>query len=483
MPDLLQELLQDVTLEPRDPALRSVAELEDAFGMSLSSAVLAYFSAHQTHHLGSSGALYCSDEPCFPAVGSPRGNLFAQVLRERPELIAAFTGSMVLGSDGGGQGYFVDLSPGGDAVAIYGPGVGELRPLTDSLESFAGLVRLDALWAEYAEANDIDTGAVIDGDREVDLSKPDLTPLAKLLSTLQGRLHLPGYDGTEVCSDFDEIVGALAGSPLRLPTPPRFVEAHERAYPLVCMLDHGGLFPLGTYDPPDDWQSSYPDTIYWLWRSYFQEDDERLETTLRRCSDHRARLIRDAGALIASLVQSTDELPEWNHLRVLRQLVLAPPPRATEPPPGYEELLAEDGNDDSTRARLKEMLRGQPTHADAWDNLTFQFYSAAQWPQMQRCAEISAALRPEHYYPWMQLGVARMTQGHLAESLPFFDRALCLSSNPNLWLNKAGAWLELGRRDVAVATLRQLPEHNRADLIAQVDDLAPLAEEVEATGP
>ena len=482
MPDLLQRLLDDITLEPRDPALQSVAKLEEAFGTPLSGAVRAYFSVHETHHLGSSGALHCRDEPCFPAAGSPRDNLFAQVLRERQDLIAAFTGSMVLGSDGGGQDYFVDLSHGGDAVAIYGPGVGELRPLTDSLESFAGLVRLDALFAEYAEANGIDPGDVIDGDVKVDLSKPELTPLATLLSTLQGRLHLPGYDGTDVCSDFDEIVGALAGGPLRLPTTPRFVEAHERAYPLVCMLDHGGLFPLGPDDPPDDRQSSYPDTMYWLWRSYFQEDDERLQTTLRRCADHRARLIRDAGALIASVVESTDELPEWNHLRVLRQLVLAPPSRATEPPPGYEELLAEDGNDDSTRARLKEMLRGQPTHADAWDNLTFQFYSAAQWPQMQRCAEISAALRPEHYYPWMQLGVAQMSQGNLVASLPFFDRAICFSSNPNLWLNKAGAWLELGRRDLAVANLRQLPEHNRADLIAQVDDLAPLLGEVEGTG-
>ena len=483
MAELLKQLLQSISLDPRDPALGSVAELEEAFGTSLNPEATAWFLAHQGHHLGESRVLFAYDQPCFPVVGSPRDNLFAQALRGQLELIAAFTGSMVLGNDGGGQDYFIGLEAGDEGVAIYGPGVGELRPLADSLESFVGLLRLDELWDEYAEANDIDTGEVIEGDLEIDLSStPGLAPLAELLSALRGRVHLPGFEGTDVCSEFDELVGALADAPLLLSEQPGFVKAHQRAYPLMRMLDHGGLFPLGPSPLPDDWHSRYADTMYWLWRSYFQDDDKQLLAAIQRCSEHPARLIRDAAAMISSLVDSTDTLREWDHLRVLRQLVLTPGTPATEPAEGYEALLVEDSDDDATRKQLKALLRKEPTRTDAWDNLTFQFYSAQQWEPMQRCAGISAALRPEHDYAWMQLGVAHLANDRPAESLPFFDRSLCFSSNPNLWLNKALAWLELDRRDLAVATLRQLPAHSRAGLIAGVDDLAPLGDEVEA-GP
>ncbi len=472
---LMDQLLERVTLGPRERTVSSVDTLEEAHGTRLTGAVRAYFERQDRCELEGMPLFHCYGH-AIPQLEPSEANRFVAAMDGELPLIGAFTGSAFLAHEGGGEVYYVSLAPDAPEVAIYGPGEGAMRYLADSLEAVAGLVLAVDRWESHAEAEGLDTEDLIEGR----VTPPGDGPLAELLAALEGHVHLPheelddddgeGAADLAVLTVLEEIVPRLAGKSLAAPRDSALVAAFERAYPIVSMLDHRGLFPLEPGQAPAGWADTAAGALHWLWHGYLTSDSDSAERALA-LADHGAALVRDAARIVADLERDPASWPALGHVPVLRELMADPPTAATEPPAGHEALL--DGSDAAKK------LERSPADADHWNALTYEHFGQSDWPSMLGCADIAAALRPHHYYPWLQRGIALMMLERYPEAVAAFDRGLCYERHDDLLLNKAMAFRESGDRDGAVATLRRIPRWKRAETIARVPELADLADSVD----
>lgn len=470
-------VLDAIQGEERATRLVLRARIEELFGQELPTDLRVYVDRLEQEDLEQASNLFqCVDGEELASDLEP--NAFTSALRHQIALFAAFTASVPIGKDGGGQWYYVALEAPHE-LGIYGPGVGELRLLADSFSSFLGLVRAEQQIADHIEEHEdeLDPDAIYEGDETLDLSRAGLEDAKRLFDALKGHVRLTGFNDSDVCSDFDELFIGQRGGVWPLDAQSRLFADHERAHPLVRMLDHMGLWELEA--ECTDFVR-VPDALYALWRLYFGDDDAALTQALVRCESHVAGMVRDAATFMHGLLDAPEEWAGQNHLRTLRELVLAGDPVAlSEPPDGSEALSAADPTDSAAMTKFKAKVRELPATADAWDALTYGYFAEERWEEMHGCAEVSIALRPQHYYAWMQRGIARHMMEQYNDALADFNVGLCFGDHNNLLLNKAIAYKDLGRHKQMIDTLRALPRHSRRDTIAAVEGLAEYVAEVE----
>jgi len=385
-------------------------------------------------------------------------NSFVEALQSLAHVVAPFTGTRFERLDGAGKGYYASLETGEVFLVDYA--LGSVRFLADSMASVERLEAALSEWHRLAKAKDIDTEDVIDGRVEVDLSSRGFSKLARQLEALSGRVDL--NDDNDVSSRFDEILLGIAGSVFRCSAKATVFDDHERAIGLIQMLSHRGLDESENEpgNEPVDWLDRSQDAIYCLWRWYF-DDNDRLSAALAQASKSQHLLVRDAACFITDLDATPTRQPAWSHLRATRDLWLEQPTALDAPAIPHDDLIGEGVE----AGRVRE----KPTNAQSWDALTYRFYQAKKWSEMERCAEISISLRPEHYYGYLQRGIARSEQGRHQESIDDYDRALCFSFHDNLFVNKALSWMSLGNPEAAIANLAQLPAHSRTQTLRRLE--------------
>ncbi len=471
-----QAILEAIEGEKRPTPLVLRARIEELFGTELPTDLHVYVDRLEREDLDQASNLcQCVDGTELASDLEP--NAFTSALRHQIALFAAFTASVPVGKDGGGQWYYVALEAPHE-LGIYGPGVGELRLLADSFTSFLGLVRAEQQIADHItdHEDELDADAIYEGDEKLDLNRAGLEDAKRLFDALVGHVRLTGFEDSDVCSDFDELFIGQRGEVWPLDAKSQLFTDHERAHPLVRMLDHMGLWELEA--ECTDFVR-VPDALYALWRLYFGSDDAALTQALVRCESHAAGMVRDASTFMRGLLDAPEDWAGQNHLRTLRALVLAgEPDTLCEPPDGSDALAAADPADNTTMTKFKAQVRKLPTTADAWDQLTYAYFAEERWEEMHACADVSIALRPQHYYAWMQRGIARHVMERYEEALADFNVGLCFGDHTNLLLNKAISYKDLGRHKQMIDTLRALPRHSRRDTIAAVEGLADHVDEV-----
>ncbi len=419
-----------------------------AFGVEPSSRVVRLLERMEEGSKRDDGLLVLTP-PGWWALDAP--NLFEAAIGEPLRLVAGLTGSLPIGSDPAGREYFVRVDPTRDEVALYDPAIGELERVADSLASFAGLLRFQQLWSELEEAGVVDTEEAIEG--EVDLAAPELAEVRALLEALDGHLHLPDPSDTDILTDDLELLIGLLGEPREAPCP--LADEFRVMEPLLPLLTQGGFAPAP--EPAGD------PSLARLLGAYFHLDESAFEEERKAHADHPARVVRDAATFLGELVAG--ERPAYGELPILRSWVRDGLPKGSDAPPA--EPLAEVPED---------RRPAQLANADGWDQVTYTFYSEQDWERMLACAEISTALRPGHYYAWMQKGIALHSSDRHREALEAYYRALCFPGHTNILANIAITWLDLGEPDTVRVVLDRLPASAREQYTSTIDELKPFAD-------
>jgi hypothetical protein len=279
-----------------------------------------------SHTLASVGLwrIWNPPEGFVPPLGDdPRG--IRAVYEEPALMIAAFTGSVALGTDGSGQSYFADHAPKRSDVFIYGPGVGELKFLADSLTSFAQLNDVVERWTVLAAAlgwddDDLEEGAL-------DEKAPDFVALRQLAGALRGKVHLPGMDHSDMESEFDELVHHLAGAKFTRRTDSVVPALYARAYWILALLSRDSF--LGeqavvidrTRERVDPFVDRAASRIYWLWHDFMFDHTDALASAIDGGSRDRSSLVKRTSALMSDLIGDVRLAPELERFRKLRAKV------------------------------------------------------------------------------------------------------------------------------------------------------------------
>ncbi|MBO6938269.1 MAG: hypothetical protein JJ863_25090 [Deltaproteobacteria bacterium] len=445
MEELFDEWMERLP-EGKDEAL--VARVAEAFGRDPSPRLVRLLARIEKGAEDGEGPLHLAP-PSLWALDAP--NLFEAALGHPLRVIAGLTGSLPIGSDIGGRDHFVRVDPDRDEVALYDPAIGELERVADSLASFAGLLRFQRLWAALEEAGTVDTEDAIDG--EVDLASPELAEVRALLETLDGHLHLPDPDDTDITTDDAELLLGLLGEPREAPC--ALADDFRPMEPLLVLLTRGGYAPAP--EPSGD------PSLARLVSAYFHLDDAAFEAERVKHADHPARVVRDAATFLGELVAGNR--PAYSELPIYRSWVKSggSPKGSSKAPKELLELVPEDRRP------------AQLTNPDAWDQVTYKFYSEKDFERMLTCAEISTALRPGHYYGWMQKGIALQSFERYEEALDAYHQALCHPGHTNVLANIAITWVDLDQPDTVRAVLDRLPPAARDDYTSTIDELKPFA--------
>jgi hypothetical protein len=232
---------------------------------------------------------------------SPSEMALPDVYIEPVLIVAAFSGTTPIGRDGGGQIFYAAESARAP-VFIYGPGVGELKLLADSRKSFERLNALMDRWSDITRKNGWEDDDLMDGS--IDKKHPDFVWMRKLALALKGKVHLPGFDATDLASDFDEMVTEIAGKKLTLPATIGATELalHRRAHWLRALFERETFFEKEARAldrrRKDPYAKHAASRLYWLWHHFFLDNEKELEVALRAAARDRSPIIRETAAVI-----------------------------------------------------------------------------------------------------------------------------------------------------------------------------------------
>lgn len=390
-------------------------------------------------------------------------------------IVSSFTGLVWIGNNGGDEEYLVD--PESSAVYLYGLGVGELKFLADSLDSFLALDEIAERWAVYERAHAIDYRQIEAGN--LDAATLRIPEIRRAMAKLRTRVSLPGFDETDMMSDFDEVYPAITGiRPRAKPASPLRLRLHARSYWIQMTLRLGPM-----YRPSDQLRKPGPiakrsttaDLVYRLWDPFLCSRDAELAAECKRARDEDAVIVRRTAELLEAVIG--DRLPgELGFLRASRAAVAEPSRRSRATP--HRALLAPSGRDSKALAAVRAQAKRTPRDPKAWDGLCYELCNAEAWEQMKEAAEARLALDRTDYYPWLQLGIALNQLGNHADAIVALDRALAFDRHSQLagatWFNKADAYAALGNTADARTHLRHAIRC-RADLAAAAKQVPALA--------
>lgn len=234
---------------------------------------------------------------------SRQENLFTRALgRERSLASGAMAALLFLGSSGGGELFFDTES---DQVLFYDRGANELEDVVLA-EDLASLVYVSvALRAAAAEK-----------------LSPDA--LAAALARVEARVHLPaafrpehGSRGADATPLPDGWAGESRSTTRARGRRSSWISATlagDAAFDIEGVVDLRDEASAGPLDPAehgallDSAEASNADALYGLWRAYLLAD-ARLPEWLALADEHRARLVHDAGRLVAGLANGSKRPP------------------------------------------------------------------------------------------------------------------------------------------------------------------------------
>jgi hypothetical protein len=422
---------------------------------------------------------WCAGTEPLPTKKSSLVELVNRAYTHPFAIVSSFTGLAWIGNDGGGQEYLVD--PGSSAVYMYGPGVGEVKFLADSLDSFLALSEIAERWDAYERAHDIDYGEVESG--KIDPATLRIPEIRRAMAKLRKRVNLPGYDESDMVSDFDEIYPTITGiRPRAKPASPMVMRLHARSYWIQMNLRLGPM----VYQPGErlgrDVKGAIPkracaaDLVYRLWDPFLRSRDDELHAECTRARSEDALLVRRTAELLEAVL--SDRAPgELGFLRTFRAAV-AEPAVTARTATKHRALLAPSPRDSKALAAARATAKRMPREPKAWDGLAYELCNAEAWEQMKEAAEARLSISRADYYPWLQLGIALKELGHHADAIVALDRALAFDRHTQLagatWFNKAEAYAQLGKTADARTHLKHAL-HCRADLAAVAKERPALA--------
>ncbi len=431
---------------------------------------------------------WCASVQRLPSPNASLASFFNAAYADPFAIVSSFTGTLWIGNDGGGQDYMVEVAPRSSAVYLFGPGVGELKYLADSLDAFMTLNELLESWSAYEKAHDLDWGEIEDG--AIDPETLDIPQIRAGMRRLAERVRLTGFDRSDMASDFDEILPGLTGvRPRAKPASPLVSNLHVRSYWAQMNLRIGpGYLVEQTFGvngrrraprmPP---RSDVPaDQVYRLWHAFFTADDAVLDRVARECASSKAALARRTAELLLAVRDGTAP-GELGLLIATREVVReASSKRAPPPCPQASPLRERDSNDGRALAAARRAAFASPNDAARWDALTFALYETEDWGGMLAAVDARLAIDARHAYPWLQRGIALAQLEHPNEALAALDRAIAFDrygrDGAAAWMNKAAIYMELARPTEARAhlhrALRRRPDLRDAALADAA--LAPL---------
>ena len=467
------DILKDVGKRSKPVDFTKITQ--NVFGVELSEPAQKYLKFISSHNPNFEIGQFFAHEPSLPE--NDCENVFKQMLTGKysNDINQIFTGCIAIGADSGGQMYYLQLDKNKSEIYLYAPDVDELKYLACSLEAFAYLNRIYEDWMDFEYENDIDSDEIINGRIP---TKIDITPFQKKLGALLGYVNLSGFEDSDVCSEFDEIFHSLFSSKLKARSESSVIQNHKRAKWIISMLDNDFFNPMKLEDEPESGNepiSDCSDALYWLWRYYFTCNDNKLKALCERCYNHKARLVRGAVSMITELNEAPDSMPEFNYLRIQRELV-----KNDGLPPAFSKAFDKDvlkpkKTDSEEIKECKKNIRKSKDNHQAWDELTYNYSLIEDWDTMLKCAEMSLALNSNSYYAWMQRGIAFHMKKNNKDALHSFDRGLCFSNHENLWLNKAIVYTKIEHHKSAINHLKRIRNWNRADLIKAEKELDALS--------
>ncbi|HEY5934051.1 MAG TPA: hypothetical protein VIU61_05445 [Kofleriaceae bacterium] len=421
---------------------------------------------------------WCAGTEPLPTKKSSLVELVNRAYTHPFAIVSSFTGLVWIGNDGGGQEYLVDVES--SAVYMYGPGVGQLKFLADSLDSFLALNEMAEKWDAYEREHGIDYGEIESGD--IDPATLKIPEIRRAMAKLKTRVSLPGYDNSDMTSDFDEIYPAITGiRPRAKPASPTVLRLHQRSYWIQMNLRLGPMYQPGEAlgirgKGPIAKRSCAADMVYRLWDPFMQSRDAELAAECTRARSEDALLVRRTAELFeAVLSESTPG--ELGFLRSYRAAVAELSGKAPAARTNHT-LLAPSGGDSAALAAARAQAKNIPGEPKAWDGLCYELCNAEAWEQMKEAAEARLALARVDHYPWLQLGIARHQLGNHAEAIIALDRALAFDRHTQLagaiWFNKAEAYAALGNTAEARTHLSHAIRC-RADLAAVAAEMPALA--------
>ncbi len=439
------------TTQKVNTPLNSVTGIKGLFGHSISKSTRAVLQFLQDHEPGGGFGQYFTSELALPETDI--ANTFMWLLSQaKIELFAqVFTNSVMIGTDSGGQQYYVGLDPKHPEIFLHNSGVLDMKFLADSPESFAYLNHIYEDFVAFTDNHQIDFESIIDG---VLPHEPEIASFQEELKLLSKKINLA--DDSDVYSNYQEICNGLNGSELMATSSTNLQNAYDNAFWIMRLLTHN------FETPPANIKSRFKTNIkdlengtellYWLWHFYFTGEDSTLNNLCNQCKNHPAKIVRDAALVIDILLKKPNELTELNYLRLQRDLLVK------GVSPTFEKeidvaFLKPDKQDDYTISSSKKVLIKNPDDHRAWDQLAYAYNTKKNWEKAQIAAEKSLAIHPNSYYAWFQHGIALHEQKQYQKALLSYDHALCYNGHPNLWTNKILALLESDKFSEAIGHL------------------------------
>jgi tetratricopeptide (TPR) repeat protein len=418
-----------------------VKNVETLFGHSISESTRAVLQFLQDYKSGAGFGDYFTTDLALPE--NQTNNTFKWLLSHgKIEVLAqAFTNSVMIGADSGGQQYYINLDLKYPEVFLHNSGVLDMKFLADSPESFAYLNLIYQDFMLFAHDHQIAIESIIDGELP---DSPEISFFQEELKLLSGKINLA--NDSDVYSNYQEICNGLNGTELIATSSTNAMDAYDNAFWIMRLLTNN------FETPPADIRS-IPETnteslengaelLYWLWHYYFIGEDNALNNLCNRCKNHPAKIVRDTVSVVDILLKKPNELTELNYLRLQRDLLV----NGNVPPIFEKEIdaafLKPHKQDDYTISSTKKMLLKNLDDYRAWDQLAYAYNTLKVCEKAQIAAEKSLAFNPNSYYAWLQHGIALHEQKHYEGALASYDRALCFNGHPNLWTNKILALLE-----------------------------------------
>lgn len=93
---------------------------------------------------------------------------------------------------------------------------------------------------------------------------------------------------------------------------------------------------------------------------------------------------------------------------------------------GYLRYL---NGDDGAIEDFEEVIRKDPSNAEAWFNVAMIRFGQSEFVEAERGFAEAAQLRPDDSETWNNLGVARFQNGRVMEARACFERALQIDGN------------------------------------------------------
>lgn len=295
--------------EPRGRPLEVAKAVRAHFGVAPAAALRRYldcYSAYETSLPFGELGIWAPEDFAPPTADPTVEQLTRLVFHHQPTTIAALTNTLYLGADHGGQIYFAEVAQERSEVFIYGPGVGQLQFLADSLDAFLFLNDLAQQWSDYARANDVDFEDVEEGDLE--MGSAQIQTIIEGMRSLEGRVNLQ-EDG-DVISEFHELLPMLTEVRPRAASRSITERLFERAHWLIMLL--GDIYVDVDRARDHDYAADMADPeiaalaatqVYWLWH-LFLFDDDRLGALRAAAGEHSSSLVRATALMLADPPES-----------------------------------------------------------------------------------------------------------------------------------------------------------------------------------